>query len=142
MAALCTIVSTRPTLITKADITAIFQRLPASRSPLRRFAALVLVAQTQIKKNPAGIEDFDGPVFAGMARMLYNYLHIWCTRSGLDKKKARLPQLLQMENIHAQLVVEEPEPTEWVLRLCGLAPQPMQMSAPSGFAEGEVIESE
>jgi hypothetical protein len=84
------------------------------------------------------VEDFNRPVFGGTTSIIYNSLNIWLTAPRLDKKKARLPQLLELEAVRSRLIVNEPEPAEWALRMCGLAP--VGTEPKSGASQGEPIE--
>ncbi|KJX95448.1 hypothetical protein TI39_contig4112g00003 [Zymoseptoria brevis] len=132
MSALCALISNRPLLLTKADITAIFRRSPSSYSQLRRFASLILVAQAQVKNSTVCIEDFDSPMFGGLTSMLYRSMHTWYTSVIPEKKKPKLPQLLQLQSIQSGLAVREPEPEDWALRMCG----PAVPVAQAGMSKG------
>ncbi|SMY22394.1 unnamed protein product [Zymoseptoria tritici ST99CH_1A5] len=136
MSALCALLSTRPLLLAKADITAIFRRSPSSYSQLRRLASLILVARAQVKNSPVRIEEYDSPIFGGLTSMLYRSMHTWYTSVIPEKKKPKLPQLLQLQSVQSGLAVHEPEPENWVLRLCGISPAQAQC----GTSKGEPIE--
>lgn len=135
-----------PHLLTNEDVRYTFMRtnkedegpVPPLRHLVTMIAAVMLEVNakkhgsTNIDKGMAAYEQY-AQSFPGFMSLMHKWQRAWLILAGKSRgDKEKLPDFVASTNVQKCLILEEVEPPQWVLALCGAIPK-------KGFEDKEII---